>query len=143
MLLDKHKNIWAGERIDHKGSFQMPQGGIDAGEALYDAAFRELYEETGIQKDQVTIIAETTDWFTVMWPEYVLAKFDGPYNGVSAKWILMQMVSDEDTTDLTRHIPEFTSHKWAPFESVIDMGADFKRDLYQYVHDEFARYVYD
>ena len=34
----------------------FPQGGIDAGESHIKAAYRELYEEVGIKKNQVNII---------------------------------------------------------------------------------------
>ena len=36
--------------------WQLPQGGIDAGEAPRDAAFRELAEETGIASAQLTVM---------------------------------------------------------------------------------------
>ena len=40
-----------GERIDNKGAWQMPQGGVkrNKNECLLNAAKRELYEETGVK----------------------------------------------------------------------------------------------
>ena len=64
MILNRDGLVWAGRRIadgnsEFDGSpqlWQMPQGGIDKGEDPLDAAYRELYEETGIRT--VTLIAE-------------------------------------------------------------------------------------
>jgi putative (di)nucleoside polyphosphate hydrolase len=41
---------------DSKGYWQMPQGGIDAGEDTWAAALRELHEETGVK--DVQLLAE-------------------------------------------------------------------------------------
>src|SRR3954463_7798269 len=41
-------------------AWQMPQGGIDAGEAPYDAALRELYEETNVRS--VSLLGEAPEW---------------------------------------------------------------------------------
>ena len=50
MLLNQAGLVFVGNRIDTLGDhWQMPQGGIDADEDPRDAAFRELYEETGVE----------------------------------------------------------------------------------------------
>ena len=50
----------------------MPQGGIDAGEAPLDAAFRELAEETGIRSAE--LIYELPDWLLYDLPEDLIGK---------------------------------------------------------------------
>src|SRR5918992_3440877 len=50
--------------------WQMPQGGIDPDEDPRKAAFRELWEETGVVSAEY--LAET-DWLTYEFPPY-----DGP-----------------------------------------------------------------
>lgn len=41
VLTDGKGRVWAGERIDTPGAWQMPQGGIDKGEEPLKAALRE------------------------------------------------------------------------------------------------------
>ena len=59
--------------VNHKGklllckrkqsnNWQFPQGGIDSGEEPESAAYRELYEEVGINKDSVKTLAISKDW---------------------------------------------------------------------------------
>lgn len=43
-------------RDPYKGKFNMPGGHIEAGEDHLDAAYRELYEETAITRDDVELM---------------------------------------------------------------------------------------
>ena len=57
MVLNPAGDVFMAHRTDsRKQAWQMPQGGIDKGEDEYDAALRELYEETNISS--VTMSAE-------------------------------------------------------------------------------------
>ena len=61
--------IFAGQRAGmDTPAWQMPQGGIDAGEDPIDAAFRELEEETGVRRDHVRLVAETSSWLSYDFP---------------------------------------------------------------------------
>ena len=63
MLFNKDGKVFVGKRIDQTvEGWQMPQGGIDEGEAPREAALRELKEEAGT--DKAKIIAEMDDWLT-------------------------------------------------------------------------------
>jgi hypothetical protein len=52
--------IFTASRIDIANTWQMPQGGIDAGEDPREAAFRELREETGVTSAEM--VAEVSYW---------------------------------------------------------------------------------
>ncbi len=59
MLVNRGGQVWVGQRRDnHQDAWQMPQGGIDDGEAVVPAALRELWEETGITADLVLVVAQ-------------------------------------------------------------------------------------
>jgi len=64
MLLNRHGLAFIGHRIRMPAGlarWQMPQGGIDTGETLRQAALRELREEVGTGRAE--ILAESRDWF--------------------------------------------------------------------------------
>ena len=83
--------IFTGERIDAPGAWQMPQGGIDDGEAPRAAALRELAEETGVDPALVTVEAETQGWVRYDLPEHLLGKmWGGKFRGQMQKWFLLR-----------------------------------------------------
>lgn len=144
MLVNKMKQVWVGERINSPLAWQMPQGGIDPEEDPLNAAFRELHEETGIRSNDVTVIAESVDWLTFMWPEDLQKKlWDGLYIGQRQKWFLMRLDTDHDTTDLKVYHPEFSAHKWVDVSELLPVIVDFKRDMYRNIITEFAWYFDD
>ena len=61
VLLNKDNKVFVAKRIDNPNNYwQMPQGGMDPGETHYEAAIRELYEETSIKS--VKLIKEIDDY---------------------------------------------------------------------------------
>ena len=50
MIVNDEGYVLAIERADVAGAWQLPQGGLDEDEDPLDAAYREIVEETGIEK---------------------------------------------------------------------------------------------
>ena len=56
IVLNKNDKVFVAKRIDNPKNFwQMPQGGVDNDEDFLKAAYRELYEETSIKSEKITI----------------------------------------------------------------------------------------
>ena len=73
IVLNKKNQVFVGKRIDNPGnSWQMPQGGVDKNENFFQAAKRELAEETGIKS--VKLIKELDELLTYDLPKNLLGK---------------------------------------------------------------------
>jgi putative (di)nucleoside polyphosphate hydrolase len=142
MVLNRAGEVWIGRRADAPGEpegpgtwWQMPQGGIDAGEDVIAAARRELREETGICS--VEVLAETEQWFTYDLPGQLVGKaWGGRYRGQRQKWVAMRFLGEEREISITPpagHPPEFDRWRWVPIGELLDRIVPFKRDVYREV----------
>ena len=55
MIVNDEGHVLAIERADIAGAWQLPQGGLDEDEEPLDAAYREIAEETGIEKADLEV----------------------------------------------------------------------------------------
>ena len=137
MLLDGRGRAFAGRRIGfHQSAWQMPQGGIDAGESPRQAALRELAEETAVEA--VEILGESRDWHRYDLPEDVAAKaWRGRYRGQEQKWFAMRFLGTDADIDLDAHDREFQEWRWLPPEDLPALVVPFKRAVYEAILAEF------
>jgi putative (di)nucleoside polyphosphate hydrolase len=148
VILNAEGLIWLGRRIgelveqEQQYRWQMPQGGIDGDEEPRTAAFRELYEETGIRRAEV--LAETKDWIHYDLPaETIGVALRGKFRGQRQKWFAMRFAGAESEIDLrpAGHKPEFDAWRWATSTDAIESVVPFKRASYEAVLAEFAHLV--
>lgn len=140
MLLNRAGHVFVGQRIDNfVEAWQMPQGGIDAGEDPHAAALRELEEETGVPGHLTTLVAETAGWLTYDLPDELKGRiWGGRFRGQRQKWFALRFLgADTDVNIATAH-PEFRAWKWAAPARLPDLIVPFKRDLYARLLEEFA-----
>lgn len=139
MLLNDANQVFAARRIDMADeAWQMPQGGIDAGEEPRAAALRELKEEIGT--DKAEILAESREWLRYdLPPELVGKAWGGRYRGQRQKWFAMRFTGVDSDIDLATEHPEFMDWRWVPAAHLPELIVPFKRQLYRDVLAEFAR----
>ena len=141
VLLNHEGLVFAGRRAGTADAWQMPQGGIDEGETPFEAACRELVEETGIAETEA--IAETEGWLTYdLPPELVGKALKGRYRGQQQKWFAMRFTGRDDTIDVhTVAHPEFDAWRWMTGADMVDAIVPFKRDVYRRIFEAFAPHL--
>jgi putative (di)nucleoside polyphosphate hydrolase len=130
MLINREGLVFVGRRIDQTmEGWQMPQGGIDAGETPVQAALRELKEETGTANAKV--LREMDEWLAYDLPPHLLGvALHGKYRGQRQKWIAMRFEGDDTEIDINTPEPEFAAWKWLAIEALPRLVVPFKRDTY-------------
>jgi putative (di)nucleoside polyphosphate hydrolase len=149
MVLNREGLVWAGRRIkdgntEYDGSphlWQMPQGGIDKGEDPLPAAYRELYEETGIRS--VTLLAQSSGWINYDLPAHMIGiGLKGKFRGQTQRWFAFRFDGDESEIAINPppggHEAEFDAWEWKPMAELPELIVPFKRVVYEKVVEEFS-----
>tara|TARA_B100001250_G_C19797936_1_gene789667 strand:+ start:1567 stop:2046 length:480 start_codon:yes stop_codon:yes gene_type:complete len=139
VVLNKKNQIFVAKRIDNPKNFwQMPQGGIDSGESFYNAALRELEEETSIKS--VKLLKEIDGFITYFLPDHLLGIiWKGKYKGQKQKWYIMRFMGNEKEIDIKTKNPEFSEWKWVEIEKITDLVVDFKLNVYSKIKKEIKK----
>jgi putative (di)nucleoside polyphosphate hydrolase len=130
--------LWA-RRAGHD-AWQFPQGGISGSESPEEAMYRELWEEVGLEAQDVRIIACTRQWLRYQLPRRYIRHNNSPVCiGQKQKWFLLQMLSHDDRVVLD-HMgrPEFDGWQWVSYWFPLHQVVDFKREVYRQALTELA-----
>lgn len=147
----KGQLFWA-RRINNDG-WQFPQGGVSRNESLTDAMYRELQEETGLERQHVRIITHTEKWLKYDLPKKFLRNQRRKTHGIGRKrvcfkgqkqvWFLLELTGEESVVNLTAglEVPEFDRWRWVDASHAIDNIVDFKRSVYEKALSEFKPHL--
>jgi putative (di)nucleoside polyphosphate hydrolase len=150
MLINRQGGVFVGHRTDAADApegvgtwWQMPQGGLDAGEDPEHAARRELKEETGVSSAR--ILGRTRDWLTYDLPaELVGVAWEGRYRGQKQLWFAARFEGEESEIDIgprAGHEQEFDAWRWAEVAELPGLVVPFKRKVYAAVVAELGGFA--
>ena len=139
VLLNKKNKVFVAKRIDNPKNFwQMPQGGVDKEENYYQAALRELKEETSIVS--VELIKKIDKKLTYILPENLIGIiWKGKFKGQIQKWFIMRFVGNESEINIKTKKPEFLDWKWINVEDLPKVAVKFKLDVYKNLKNEVEK----
>ena len=133
IVLNKENKVFVAKRIDNPKNFwQMPQGGINKGEDFYNAALRELKEETSIVS--VKLVKKIKGSFTYILPNHLIGIiWKGKFKGQKQKWFIMRFIGNEKEINIKTKHPEFLDWKWIDLEDLTKIAVNFKLEVYKQV----------
>ena len=139
VLLNKENKIFVAKRIDNPKNFwQMPQGGIDEGEDYYEAALRELKEETSVIS--VEHVKEINQKLTYILPDHLIGIiWRGKFKGQIQKWFVMRFIGNDSEININTKKPEFLDWKWIDLEDLPKIAVNFKLDIYKVLKQEVSK----
>tara|TARA_Y100000741_G_scaffold151821_1_gene114589 strand:+ start:339 stop:809 length:471 start_codon:yes stop_codon:yes gene_type:complete len=141
VVLNKQNQVFLAKRIDNPKNFwQMPQGGIDEGEKYYDAAIRELREETSIKT--ISLIKEIDDLTTYLLPNHLVGIiWKGKYKGQKQKWFIVRFNGEEKEININTKHPEFLDWKWVNIDDLTNEVVEFKLHVYKKIQRELYNII--
>ena len=141
IVLNTNNEVFVAKRIDNPKNFwQMPQGGVDEGEDLLKAAYRELEEETNIKN--VELIKEFDGTITYELPDRLLGIiWKGKYKGQKQKWFLMRFTGEEKEINIKTKNPEFLDWKWIELDQITEVVVDFKLHVYKELKEKIKEII--
>ena len=136
VVLNSDNKVFVAKRIDNPKNFwQMPQGGVDEGEDLLNAAYRELKEETSIHN--VELIKELEGWTYYDLPSRLIGIiWKGKYKGQKQKWFVLKFLGKDEEINIKTKNPEFLEWKWIELDKITEIVVDFKLNVYQKVKEK-------
>jgi len=141
VLFGTDGRVFVAQRKDHPEAWQLPQGGIDAGEDPATAVLRELEEEIGTAKAE--ILGAHPDWLRYDLPPHLLGvAWHGKYRGQEQKWFALRFTGTaaDIRLDADPH-PEFIAWRWAELAELPSLAVGFKRPIYEALARDFSVYA--
>ncbi len=143
VIYNRHGQVLWARRIG-QNTWQFPQGGINPGETPEQAMFRELEEELGLYRGDVTITTVSRTWLRYRLPYRLIRKDEKPMCvGQRQKWYLLRINDEHEQKIAFNHTktPEFDDWRWVSYWYPVRQVVSFKRDVYRRIMREFVSYA--
>lgn len=142
VVFNRQRRVLLCKRNDVADSWQFPQGGIEYGETVAQAALRELKEETSLQN---VILVQSLDKpvrYTFPLPIQEKMKKRGFNNiGQDIYWSLVFFGGDDNEINLNTAEPEFSQYCWSSLDEACNLVIDFKKQVYEQAKTAFEKII--
>ena len=141
IVLNIKNQVFVGKRKDNPvNKWQMPQGGVDKGEDLSAAMYRELKEETSIEK--IKILKEVDNWLEYELPKNLVGIiWKGKYRGQKQKWFIVRYLGNNSEVNINTKNAEFIEWKWLNINELTEVVVDFKKNVYIKLVSELKSFI--
>ncbi|MEP3211684.1 MAG: RNA pyrophosphohydrolase [Luteolibacter sp.] len=139
LMINGDGNLLICERYNVPGAWQFPQGGVDKGESIEQALYREIREEIGLKKDHYEVLG-SRDGYRYLYPEDVRAKKLKKHgnHGQEQTYFLCRLKAGAPSVNVKQNPPEFGAFRWiSPDEFDLDWLPAFKHEVYSAVMKDF------
>ena len=142
VLVNHSGRVFWGKRQGHE-PWQFPQGGLDDGETALQAMYRELYEEVGLEQQDVNVLGVTKRWLKYRLPKQYLRQGTDPLViGQKQKWFLIKLIANEQKIRLDlSDSPEFDSWRWIDYQDPQEQVIFFKKQVYVQALKELEHFL--
>ena len=139
VLMHADGTVFLGRRAGGRG-WQFPQGGMREGEDVEQALYRELHEEIGLTRADVTLVGRTQDWLHYRLPARYVRRNRRPVCiGQKQRWFLLRLQREDARFELQATAePEFDQWRWAGYWEPVREVIYFKRAVYVHALKELA-----
>jgi putative (di)nucleoside polyphosphate hydrolase len=144
VIMNAGRQVFLGGRARARG-WQFPQGGIRRGERPEEALYRELAEEVGLARGQVSEVARTRSWLRYRLPPQFVRRDSMPLCiGQKQRWFLLRLDADESALrfDSTDSPAEFDRWRWAGWWDAVHDVIYFKRRVYSRALHELGAHAF-
>lgn len=122
------------ERLDSRGSWQFPQGGVNEKETIEEALRREVREEIGLRSADFRVVERRGPYRYL----FQNGKQKKGFDGQEQVYFLLQLDDPAVRIDLETHHPEFRAYRWIPTEAFrLDWLPSSKQAVYRQVFFDF------
>ena len=139
IVFNRDRKVLLCERVgNYENAWQFPQGGIDGGETVEQAAARELCEETSLTS--VRYVASMPEPLIYDFPPEIKKRnaARGIFNdGQQQYWSLYLLTGNESEINLNTAEPEFKNWRWVEIEKASDNVVAFKKEVYRRIIEYF------
>lgn len=128
MFTNDAGQVLVGERSDHRGQWQFPQGGVDEGESAEAAVGREVWEELGSRAFRIE--ARGDEPVRYDFPPELDTKIAKKWRGQLQTWFCLRFAPGAGPDLLVAPDDEFVATRWVSPQEAVDGIVSFKRGAY-------------